>query len=381
MADAHTNPPAPPPVGHVLHVVGADVAQRFRPMLAQALPGLSTTGIRCSLLTDDLEMVQRLDDSPVECHWVQRLTGWQAWNLAGILALRFRPPPDLVHVWGTVGLSTIQRWAGVAHLPVVIYATGADDVERVMRSGLRSNQWLVEAANALAGPILEGHPQMAARCRILPPAVAPPVRPTRERDPQAILSVLCVSKLEAHFGIEVLIDAVAQLHHRGAELQVGILGTGRAVGPLWRRMRDGGIGDSLSIIDDADLWERVVPDIDVCVVPGRQHAIHVAPLLAMGLGRLVITSRDQLAEWFVEEGNCWQFTPGSVVELAYLLARASEQPKQVRQLGEQAADYVRAHHAMGDFVAGLCVIYRDVVEMRAAAVQDVEEDSVVDEPE
>jgi hypothetical protein len=79
--------------------------------------------------------------------------------------------------------------------------------------------------------------------------------------------------------------------------------------------------------------------------------------MAMGLGKVVIASRDQLAEWFIEDRTTWQFTPGSAVELAYLLTRAIEQPRAAQELTASASEYVRVHHAVPGMVEALIALY------------------------
>jgi len=77
----------------------------------------------------------------------------------------------------------------------------------------------------------------------------------------------------------------------------------------------------------------------------------------MAHGKTVIAARHQPADWFIEDRTAWQFSPGSAVELAYLLARAIERPQQAQALGESAAAYVRAHHAPSTAVDELLAAY------------------------
>ena len=100
-----------------------------------------------------------------------------------------------------------------------------------------------------------------------------------------------------------------------------------------------------------------MPSADALVVPAGQRELSVAPLLAMALHKVVLSSRDQPAEWFSEDRTTWQFTPGSAVELAYLLSRAMEQPQQARVLTTSAAEYVQEHHAMRTLVEDLTSCY------------------------
>jgi hypothetical protein len=117
------------------------------------------------------------------------------------------------------------------------------------------------------------------------------------------------------------------------------------------------------VLDDPKLWEQGLPGADICVVPGVQRDPWLAPLLAMGLGKLVIASREQPAEWFIDGQTAWQFTPGSAVELAYLLSRALGQPRLVQQTSVAASEYFHEHHAVGDLVLRLMSLYQAAVEV------------------
>jgi glycosyltransferase involved in cell wall biosynthesis len=112
-----------------------------------------------------------------------------------------------------------------------------------------------------------------------------------------------------------------------------------------------------SIAEEPRLSERLLPEIDACVVPGRQSELTIVPLLAMALGKLVIASREQPGEWFIEDHTCWQFTPGAALELAYLVGRAVERRPRAAEIGRLAAEYVRVHHSIRELVERLVEVY------------------------
>lgn len=354
---ASTSRPEP----YVLHIIESDVAVRFSLMLHQALQILGSGGLRTRLLTDDADLAARVAETEVECHWLPRLGGWRGWRLGQQLTARYSPPPRLVHLWGTSGLWWIQRWVHRQGIPLLIQVLGARHLERLIGHGLQGAEQILAPSTALLTPLLERFPSAAGRAVVLPPAVALPIRPTAARDPARTLSVLCVMGLHDQAGLHVLVDAVGQLHQSEHDLQVAVVGAGGPAGAGWARIRERHVQDCFSVVNEPWLWERVLPEADVIVVPSVQRDLWLAPLLAMGLGKVVIASRDQPAEWFVENKTAWQFTPGSVVELAYLLERALEHPKHARELSDQAAEYVRTHHALGEMVARLMSIYQTIV--------------------
>ena len=155
----------------------------------------------------------------------------------------------------------------------------------------------------------------------------------------------------------MLVDAVSELRAKSCPVHVAVMGTGAGERVMWRRIQARQVQAHISLAGEPRLWERLLPEVDACVIPGRQCELTIAPLLAMALGKLVITSRDQPAEWFIEDRTCWQFTPGGALELAYLLERAVEQPQRTAEMGRLAADYVRVHHSIHELVERLVEVY------------------------
>ena len=136
-----------------------------------------------------------------------------------------------------------------------------------------------------------------------------------------------------------------------------MIGTGSAERAVWQAIQQRGVADCVSLIDDPEIWESALGGVDVCVVPARQEELSLVSLAAMALGKIVITSRDQMAEWFVEDRTAWQFTPGSAVELAYHLGRAAAGHPDAQALSRSASAYVREHHSITGLIEQLTTVY------------------------
>ncbi len=346
-----------PPVEHVLHVADRDTCVRFGPMLAQVWQGLCASGLHVAVLTDDRDMLARLVDTPVEGRWLRNLGGWRAWDWDAYVHGRPDQRPDLVHLWGTSELRRVQRWSRRERVPLIMHALGAAHVAHVMRAGLRGDQHVLVASRPLAVPLLSRFPMAASRCQVVPLAIAPGVRGAPARPAGRTFSVLCVGPLAESRALEVLVDAVAELRHKSCPVHVAVIGVGPGERVIWRHIQSRQVQACVSLTDEARLWEKLLPEIDACVIPGAQCELTIMPLLGMALGKLVIAARDQPAEWLIEDRTCWQFTPGSALELAYLLERAIEQPQRAAETGRLAADYVRAHHSIHEMVERLVDIY------------------------
>jgi len=352
---ARAGPPADLAI-HVLHVVGRDAALRLGPMLAQVMQALSARGLKTTLVTDDAELGVRLADTPVECHLVPHVGGWRAWRLDGLLTARLAPP-NVVHVWGQAGLGWLLRWARQADVPCVAHVFGTAHGEQALRTCRRASEHVVFASSALAAPLLPRFPHAAARCRVVPPAVAIPPHTSPADSGERLFTALCVGRFAEEHGLELVIDAVAQLRRNRVDLQVGLVSDGPGLGAIWRRIRERRVRECVALVDEPRLWEKVLPEVDACLVPAAESELTIVPLLAMGLGKLVIATRNQPADWFFEERTAWQFTPGSAAELAYLLTRAIEQPQKALELRTAAAQYVRAEHSIAAMIERLGELY------------------------
>lgn len=363
---------APPTLPHVLHVAGADVFARFGRMFRQLGIALADEGVRVSLLTDDAQAAAELDGTPIDDFFFRPLRGWGVWRLHGFLRKQFDPAPDVVHLWGADWLGYLSDWTLHAGAALLIHLSTLDEIERVMRRGLRENETIIAACDEYRAMLREHWPKRADSFRVMKPALLPPeqVRDLSVRG--RTLGVVWSGLIEKECGLEVLIEAAARLVSKGCDLQIALIGQGSATQYYWREIVRQGVAGCFSLIAEPRVWDQATPGADVCVVPTSQHELSLAPLLAMACGKVVIASRDQTAEWFIENENCLQFTPGSAVELAYHLTRTTVAHPNVLAVARAAAAYAREHHTITRLASDLAALYHELcgdADARASAAR------------
>ena len=347
----------PAPIPHVLHVADAAAFVRFGRMFRQLGLALTEEGVRVSLLTDDADAAAELDGTPIKQHLFQPMAGWGVWRLHGYLRRQFDPPPDIVHVWGTTCLGYLSDWTLGCDTALLIHATSLRDVERLKRRGVRGNERLIAACQQFGGLVRQRWPTLSSSFPVLAPALLLPENVPSLSVRGKTLGLIWSGRLDKHCGLEVLIEAGARLRAQNCDFHVGVIGRGPALRPLWREMRRQGVSDHFSLVTEPKLWDRALTGADILVVPACQHELALAPLLAMGLGKVVIASRDQIAEWFIEDETSLQFTPGSAVELAYHVMRIAASHPNVMAVARSAASYVRQNHAITRLAGELAALY------------------------
>ena len=360
--DSDGNSAAPAPAPSVLHVTDAEAFARFGRMFRQLGLALTDVGIRVSLLTDDAAAAANLDGTPVEDHYFKPLSGWGTWRLHGFLRRQFDPPPDIVHTWGTAALPYLSDWTLSHNKPLVIHVTSLRDLEQLKHRGVRHNEHVIAACAEFAEQLCERWPTLTGSFGVHGPALLLPeeVQPLAVRN--RTLGVLWTGRIEKDAGLEVLIEAVARLGTQDCDLQVALIGNGPATRQVWRNIRTRAVQGRISLVAEPNLWDSAVAGTDILVVPACQHDLALAPLLAMAHGKVVIASRDQIAEWFIEDETSLQFTPGSAVELAYHVTRTATAHPSVMAVARAAAEYVRKHHTITRLAKEFDALYRSLLE-------------------
>lgn len=361
---------APAAVIHTLHVADRDFFARFGHMFRQLALGLNSEGVRISLLTDDAAAAADLDGTPVGCRYIEHLRGWRGWWRSRRLLTEIDPPPSLVHLWGATLLGRVGAWALEADIPVLTHVLASRDVERLARRAAQPHLFMAAGCSGFREALARRGARGGGSVPALLPALIPP-RPARSTNVvEPVMGVVWTGRLDDGSGIEVLFEAVAQLRKNGCELQLALIGEGPATRNVWRDVRRRGLADCISLIDQPAFWEQALRGADALVVPTCQHELSLAPLMAMALGTVVIASRDQVADWFIEDRTVWQFTPQSPVELAFHLSRVAVRYEGVGKLTESAGVYVREHHAVSRLTLELARTYRDVLRtVREAKAQ------------
>lgn len=366
-------------VPHVLHIAHAGVTTRFGRMFRDLGIALSVEGVRVSILTDDAETAAALDGTPTEDYVFAPLSGWGAGRLRSFLSARVDPPPDVVHLWGTVGLNHVSAWTHSVGVPLIVHLTGTHDLQCLLRRARRPDEhWLSMCSRFAEQLRVPGDPRPESGIDLVPPALLIPEQVPGVQMRQKMLGVLWTGKLDADSHVDLLVEAVARLRATGAEMQVALIGDGRAAQEVWRKIVRHRVADCFSLVDEPRLWNVAMGGADVCVVPACQAELSLAPILAMALGKVVITSRDQVADWFVEDETTFQFAPGSAVELAYHLERAAAGHPSVLALAQKSAEFAHREYSITKIATMLAERYRTLSGIPAADPETSRDDDGAD---
>jgi glycosyltransferase involved in cell wall biosynthesis len=150
------------------------------------------------------------------------------------------------------------------------------------------------------------------------------------------VSVLCVSRLAAGKGIELLISATAVLGERGTDARLVIVGSGPVEADLRRQAERLGIADRVSLegaVGQDDI-ARYYAEADIFCLPSFAEGVPVVLMEAMATGRPVVTTWITGVPELVESGVSGLLVPpGSLEALTGALERLAASPEMREQFG------------------------------------------------
>ena len=148
--------------------------------------------------------------------------------------------------------------------------------------------------------------------------------------------VLCVARLAAQKGLEVLLSAVKALAHDGVDVQLVLVGEGPLRERLRRRAERLGIADRVALAGAVgqDEMARYYAGADVFCLPSFAEGVPVVLMEAMASGRAVVATRIAGVPELVEDGvSGFLVTPGNADELAAALERLASSPEERESMG------------------------------------------------
>jgi glycosyltransferase involved in cell wall biosynthesis/predicted SAM-dependent methyltransferase len=194
------------------------------------------------------------------------------------------------------------------------------------------------------------------------------------------LRILFVGRLERRKGVDVLLDAAAQLLPERPDVELVLVGKdteNTEIGETYREAFRRQHGDAdwarrvsfAGAVSDEELFQHYA-DCDVFVAPSRYESFGLILTEAMAFGKPVIGARAGGMQEVVDEGVTGLLAePGDADSLAAELGRLIDEPELRERLGTAAREGFERRFARPVAVERILAAYREVAE-RAAAERD-----------
>lgn len=179
------------------------------------------------------------------------------------------------------------------------------------------------------------------------------------------MRVLYVGRLVPEKGSPVLLDAIADLHRRGVDLDVRLVGSGPLQADLEKKIAEAGLQDVVTMmgpIGQDDLPEQY-HWADAFVLPSFQEGLPVVLMEAMSTELPVITTRIAGISELVDDPTMGRVLPaGRVDQLAEAIAGlAQASPEQRQAMGRAGREAVIREFTSDRSVDGLISLF-DTIE-------------------
>ncbi|WP_066640677.1 glycosyltransferase family 4 protein [Serinicoccus hydrothermalis] len=285
------------------------------------------------------------------------LVGFLAQSLSGtwrsVRMVRSRRP-DVVLV-NTVTIPTWLLGARLARTPVLSHVHEAEEEQgRVVRSLLAGQLLLADriVVNSAAArrALVQVVPWLERRLRVVHNGVPGPPAPLsdlRQRTPDEPLRAVLVARLSPRKGVDVALEAVAQLRREGQDVSLDICGT-VFDGYEWyeeelrRRAAMPDLAGAVTFHGYVSPTWPALERADVVLVPSRVEPFGNTAVEAMLAGRPLVASGVQgLLEVVTDLSTGLHVRPGDSQSLADALLRIAREPSMARGLARAAQGEAR----------------------------------------
>lgn len=191
----------------------------------------------------------------------------------------------------------------------------------------------------------------AGRVTVIPPAWPAPVvrRPPVEVRTELSVGadqplVLTVARLHPQKGLDILIEAVEQLHRRLPSVRWVVLGTGPAEAALRQRIEQLGLVEVVTLAGRRATVADEMAAADVVAIPSRWESGPLVGFEAMHLGRPVVSTAVGAMPQIIDDGISGRLVPvGDATALSVAIESVLADPAAAAVMGEAGRRAVTAH--------------------------------------
>ena len=228
-----------------------------------------------------------------------------------------RQPVDLVHsqlyranVVTSVAARLVRPRPVVVTAQHSLYAMTGKSAERVARWLRPLSDVIVAVSPVVRDYLMTSDGVPAEKIRVINngvdverfrPGSESALRERLSAGPDTLL-VGVVGRLSEEKGIDLLLDAMAQLRSRAPRLRLAIVGDGPERAALELRVERLGLGDQVVFLGMRQDIDRLLRAFDVFAMPSRKEALPIALLEAMASGCCIVASRVGGIPLVLEDG-------------------------------------------------------------------------------
>jgi glycosyltransferase involved in cell wall biosynthesis len=287
--------------------------------------------------------------------------------------------PDLIHAHSSKAgaVARLARLAGVA-APVLYTPHGYafagffehEAERRVYREIERSLSPLTTRVVAVcdAEARLAGTVASPRRIRVVhngidaPPDGAPDPRLQELKRRGPVIAVL--TQLRPGKGVETLIDALPRVLDRHPAAHVALAGDGPARAALTERARAAGVADAITFLGEHPDPIALLRGADIFLLTSWAESFPYVILEAMAVGLPIVSSDvGGIPEALTDEATGLLVPARDPGATATALNQLLDDPQLRTRLGSAARAVVSTRFTRPAMVAGMCAVYREVLEM------------------
>jgi glycosyltransferase involved in cell wall biosynthesis len=337
---------------------------RFGRILRHLAVGLVDQAIHLCLISAD-PRVEALSLGPVQT-LLRPILRWPAGKkrLASLIEMVSAQPPGIVHALSYDSYEVAFELADSMDADLVLQVTSLADCEELADfDASRVGRFLVASPALIKALETQGGVD-AQRMVLVRPGILVADKPACFVREDRSVTVVCTSPFEREYGVDLLIEAIAELRGRGVSLIVFLLGQG-SLEPMLRRLARGRNLSACTVFArPLGDYDQALYSADIMVRPSADTAFTVDTLEAMSAGLVVVTFAGDVCDYIRADETavvCSNHTPKAIADAIEALVQDRDF---ARKIATSAMAYVRTYHGISAMAAHTASAYRELAVRR-----------------
>lgn len=347
------------PVSAVL-CVSEDAFRRFGRSLRHLAVGLIDQAVSVRLLSPERQAAT-LSFGPIQTI-IHELPRWpmKKRRLAHVLDTLTPQTPEIVHALSRESYELGHRIADHFEADLIFHASSLADCHALETSVSLNPDRVSTTSEVLTDRIRPQKFVAEDHVVTIPLGVLAAEKVSCFRREDRPPALVCLSALEADSGVDRLIEAVADLHRRGHQLMLFLLGRGRQDDALRRRVRELGITSIVTFATPMGDKDPIFRSADIYINPAEEIAASTGGLHAMGEGTVVVTMPSRVGNHYRDGQTALVCGESTAAALAAAVERALADHEFARKVARSAQEYIRVNHSVSAMAEKTTALYRSL---------------------
>lgn len=345
--------------------IDGEALSRLRPVVRHLCVGLVDNSAQVRVVTSSPDAASLASLGPVQL-MVHPILAWpmRRSRLRKIVDFLSPQPPSIIYAISRGSYHLGDRLSQTFDTDLVVQLSSAADLDALGNQVGTRIAHRIASSEPLFSALMEREEATIENSTLIRPGVLRGSELSCFTEPHRVPSIVCATRLEKRYGLDVVIEAIRVVRDNGHPLLAFFAETGPAEPTLRKLVHDRKLSANVTFARPTGEPTEILRGADILVVPPGDEAISARPLQAMANGTAVVCFEPGVADYFHDGRTAVVCKERTAAALARSIETLLLDQEFARQMATNARQYVTEHHPMSGMAERTVAVFRQLVLRR-----------------